>query len=248
MVSGRQSPHRRMDRGGWNHNAHVTWAQRCGIDPAPAWTHPNGGLYLYGTDTFGSMFAEIISHLLATGGKHDLGCDECLIVNQLWQDHRSAIQFLPADYNVNLHQNESWLSNPVMQSYVYHFVARAKERLPEVRWQRTDPLELPYPWDKRSRDFVESWGDDPPASFTLESTVHIETAANLLAAYPTLQIIIRCSTEAIPVACESIKNHDRCMQFAATHTSYLNLIRLLLRVGPNASRISSKSPNPRSLT
>ena len=243
MVSGRQSPHRRMDRGGWNHNAHVTWAQRCGIDPAPAWTHPNGGLYLYGTDTFGSMFAEIISHLLATGGKHDLGCDECLIVNQLWQDHRSGIQFLPADYNVNLHQNESWLSNPVMQSYVYHFVARAKERLPEVRWQRTDPLELPYPWDKRSRDLVESWGDDPPASFTLESTVHIETAANLLAAYPTLQIIIPCSTEAIPVACESIKNHDRCSQFAATHTSYLNLLKLLLRLGPNSSRLEFLAPN-----
>ena len=43
--------------------------------------------YLYGTDTFGTMFAEIISHLLPTGGKHDLGCDECLIVNQLWTEH-----------------------------------------------------------------------------------------------------------------------------------------------------------------
>ena len=91
------------------------------------------------------MFAEIISHFLPTGGKHDLGCDECSIVNQLWQDHRGAIQFLPADYNVNLHQNECWATISVMQSYIYHFAARAKERLPEVRWQRTAPLELPYP-------------------------------------------------------------------------------------------------------
>lgn len=243
MVSGRQSPQRRVDRASWNQLAHEEWARRCDVIAAPAWTHPNGGLYLYGTEAFGLMFAEIISNLFPTGGKHDLGCDECLVVNQLWTFHRSAIRFLPADYNVNLHQNESWLSNPVMQSYIYHFVAKAKERLPEVRWQRTDPLELPYPWDKRSRDLVESWGDDPPASFTLESTVNIETAANLMAAYPTLQIIIPCSTEAIPVACESIKNHDRCMQFAATHTSYLNLLRLFLRLGPNSSRLEFLAPN-----
>ncbi|MCY2973332.1 MAG: hypothetical protein NTW52_01555 [Planctomycetota bacterium] len=188
------------------------------------------------------MFAEIISHLLPTGGKQDHGCDECLIVNQLWQDHRSAIQFLPADFNVNLHQNESWVENPVMQSYIYHFVARAKERLPEVRWQRTDPLELPYPWDKRSRDLVAIWGAGPHASYTLESSVHIETAINLLTAYPTLRIFVPCTNDTNPVACESIKNHDRCGQFAATHTSYLNLLRLMLRVGPNATRVVVHGP------
>ena len=90
MVSGRQSPQRRVDRASWNQMAHEEWARRCDILPAPAWTHPNGGLYLYGTEIFGTMFAEVISHLLPTGGKHDLGCDECLIVNQLWTYHRNA--------------------------------------------------------------------------------------------------------------------------------------------------------------
>jgi hypothetical protein len=168
------------------------------------------------------MFAEIISHLLPTGGKHDLGCDECLVVNQLWTYHRDAIRFLPADYNVNLHQNECWVSNPVMQSYIYHFVARTKERLPEVRWQRTDPVELPYPWDKRSRAIVERWGNQPPDSFELENITHVETAANLLAAYPNLRIIVSGSQDRQMKSCDAIANHDRCGQFAATYTSYLN--------------------------
>lgn len=240
MVSGRQSPHRRVDRGGWNHDAHVTWANRCEIEPAPAWTHPNGGLYLYVTETFGSMFAEIISHFLPTGGKHDLGCDECLVVNQLWQDHRRAIQFLPADYNVNLLQNECWATNPVMQSYIYHFVAKAKERLPDVRWQRTNPLELPYPWDKRSRDLVRNWGDKPPDSFSLENITHIETAANLLAAYPNLKVTVSGTIDGQPSPCDTIPNQNRSEQFAASHTSYLNLLKILLRLGPNASRLVPK--------
>jgi len=240
MVSGRQSPQRRVDRASRNQMAHEEWARRCDVIAAPAWTHPNGGLYLYGTDAFGLMFAEIISHLLPTGGKHDLGCDECLIVNQLWTYHRSAIRFLPADYNVNLHQNDCWVSNPVMQSYIYHFVARAKERLPEVRWQRTDPLEMPYPWGKRSRELVESWGKHPPDSFSLGNNTHIETAANLLAAYPELQIITTSSTDRPIQLCDAIPIQDRSGQFATTHTSYLNLLKLLLRLGPNASRVVLK--------
>ncbi|MCE3017138.1 MAG: hypothetical protein LW870_14860, partial [Pirellula sp.] len=238
MVSGRQSPQRRVDRASWNQMAHEEWARRCDVMAAPAWTHPNGGLYLYGTETFGTMFAEIISHLLPTGGKHDLGCDECLIVNQLWTYHRSAIRFLPADYNVNLHQNDCWVSNPVMQSYIYHFVARTKERLPEVRWQRTDPLELPYPWDKRSRAIVERWGNRPPESFGLENITKVETAANLLAAYPNLRIFATDSREEYSVGCEAIRKHDRYRQFDTSCTSYLNITKLLLRLGPNARRLS----------
>jgi hypothetical protein len=30
--------------------AHEAWARRCDVLPAPSWTHPNGGLYLYGTE------------------------------------------------------------------------------------------------------------------------------------------------------------------------------------------------------
>jgi hypothetical protein len=241
MVSGRQSPQRRVDRASWNQMAHEEWAQRCDVIAAPAWTHPNGGLYLYGTDAFGLMFAEIISNLLPTGGKHDLGCDECLIINHLWTFHRSSIRFLPPDFNINLHQTPSWANNPVMQSYIYHFVGPTKKYLDQCRWQRTSPPELPYPWDKRSRDLVAVWGDQPPVSYTLESIVQIETAANLLAAYPNLGIIASESTIRRQINCEAIGIQDRRAQFDASRTSYMNLPRLLLRLGPNACRLSVAS-------
>jgi hypothetical protein len=128
----RESPQRRVDRASWNQMSHEEWVRRCDVIAAPAWTHPNGGLYLYGTDAFGLMFAEIISNLLPTGGKHDLGCDECLIVNHLWTFHRSSIRFLPPDFNINLHQTPSWANNPVMQSYIYHFIGPTKMYLDEV--------------------------------------------------------------------------------------------------------------------
>jgi len=136
-------------------------------------------------------------------------------------------------------RSDCWVSNPVMQSYIYHFVARAKERLPEVRWQRTDPSELPYPWDKRSRAIVDGWGNRPPDSFMLQNITHIETAASLLAAYPNLQLMVSGSQDSQMKSCDAIPNHDRCGQFAATHTSYLNLLRLMLRLGPNATRIAA---------
>ena len=84
---------------------------------------------------------------------------------------------------------------------------------------------------------VERWGNSPPDSFELENITQVETAANLLTAYPNLQITVACSQDSQLGSCDAIRNHDRCGQFAATHTSYLNLIRLLLRLGPNASRI-----------
>jgi hypothetical protein len=62
--------------------------------------------------------------------------------------------------------------------------------------------------------------------------------------YPKLQIIVSGSQGSQMKSFDAIPNHDRCGQFAATHTSYLNLIRLLLRLGPNASRIV---PNETSL-
>jgi hypothetical protein len=243
MVSGRQSPQRRVDRASWNQMAHEEWARRCDVIAAPAWTHPNGGLYLYGTETFGTMFAEIISHLLPTGGKHDLGCDECLIINHLWTFHRSSIRFLPPDFNINLHQTPAWANNPVMQSYIYHFVGPTKKYLDQCRWQRTSPPELPYPWDKRSRELVAGWGDEPPVSYTLESMVQIETAVNLLSVYPNLGIIASESIIHRQTNCVAIGIHDRRGQFDASCTSYMNLPRLLLRLGPNASRLSVASYN-----
>lgn len=237
MVSGRQSPQRRVDRASWNQMAHEEWARRCDVSPAPGWTHPNGGLYLYGTKTFELIFAEIISHLLPTGGKHDLGCDECLIVNHLWTYHRNAIRFLPPDFNVNLHQNTGWASNPVMQSYIYHFVGPTKKHLEQCRWQRTDPPEIPYPWDSKARSLINRFGNAPPAVWSECNCQSADTIGNLLAAYPDL--IIR--TNAAPLAQKhqeiAIASCDRVHQFAATRTSYLSLAKLLLRLGPNASRV-----------
>jgi hypothetical protein len=95
--------------------------------------------------------------------------------------------------------------------------------------------------------FIDSWlsrKHGHPDPFELESTSHVETAANLLAAYPKLQIIVSGSQGSQMKSCDAIPNHDRCGQFAAIHTSYLKLIRLLHRLGKNASRIV---PNETSL-
>jgi hypothetical protein len=128
-----------------------------------------------------------------------------------------------------------------MQSYIYHFVGPTKKYLDQCRWQRTSPPELPYPWDKRSRELVAGWGDEPPVSYTLESMVQIETAANLLAAYPNLGIIASESIVHRQTNCEDIGIKDRLGQFEVSCTSYMNLPRLLLRLGPNASRLSVAS-------
>jgi hypothetical protein len=61
-----------------------------------------------------------------------------------------------------------------------------------------------------------------PDSFELENITHVETAANLLAAYPNLRIIVSGSQDRQMKSCDAIANHDRCGQFAATYTSYLN--------------------------
>jgi len=243
MISGRQSPQRRVDRASWNQMAHEEWARRCDVIAAPAWTHPNGGLYLYGTDAFGSIFAEIISNLLPTGGKHDLGCDECLIVNQLWTFHRSSIRFLPPDFNINLHQTPAWASNPVMQSYIYHFVGPTKKYLDQCRWQRTIPPELPYPWDRVATRMVQQLGSDSPEFLQLSSCLRSDTIANLLAIYPNLQIEIGMEKRIELARADQIPDHHRAQQFEVTLTSYLNLPRLLLRLGPNAARLIVSQQN-----
>ena len=205
------------------------------------WTHPNTGLNLDGSDVFSTLFAEIIRHLLQTGGKHDLGCDECLIINHLWTFHRSAIRFLPRDFNINLHQTPAWASNPVMQSYIYHFVGQSKKYLDQCRWQRTNPPDLPYFWDTKASTQINRFGDAPPRISGAASCLHSDTIANLLAVYPEMQIQINQRSEQYPCPPDEVKNSYRDQQFAATYTSYFNLPKLLVRVGPNASRISIAS-------
>jgi hypothetical protein len=238
MVSGRQSPQRRVDRASWNQMAHEEWARRCDVLAAPAWTHPNGGLYLYGTDAFGLMFAEIISNLLPTGGKHDLGCDECLIVNHLWTFHRRSIRFLPPDFNINLHQTPAWANNPVMQSFIYHFVGPTKKHLDQCRWQRTIPPELPYPWDAKANALANRFGENPPRIWKASNCLQSDTIANLLAIYPQIRIEIMQVLDQSPRQTDEVRNVDRNQQFNATHTSYLCLPKLLLRLGPNSRRIN----------
>ena len=51
-------------------------------------------------------------------------------------------------------------------------------------------LGLSYPWDKRSLKLVESCEIHPPDSFSLGNNTNIETATNLLAAFPYVEIIL----------------------------------------------------------
>lgn len=229
IVAERQCAQNRIDNGGWQKRAHEVWAKRCRVDPAPTWMHPNGGLYLYGTERFASMFERITQYIVLTYGAHDHATDESLIINQLWQDHSDAIAFLPGDYNVSMLQASEWAGNPVMQSFVYHFIGGTKTHLSKCRWQRLDPPELPFPAIQRSRELVETWKHDPPATFDIGPIFRSEVAANLLAIYPNLIISGSWSSDA-NLRDERIDSHDD------TFSTHLVLTRFLLRLGVNARR------------
>jgi hypothetical protein len=126
----------------------------------------------------------------------------------------------------------------VMQSYIYHFVGPTKKYLEQCRWQRTSPPELPYPWDSRAHALVKRFDAAPPFVWQASSCLHSDTIANLLAIFPQMRIQI--DQVPYPSTCrtDEISNADRKQQFAATYTSYLNLPKLLLRLGPNASRVT----------
>ncbi len=148
--------------------------------------HPNGGLYLYGTERFASLFERIVQYLIVTFGASDQASDESLIVNQLWNDNPDVIAFLPGDYNVSMLQAPEWATNPVMQSFVYHFIGQSKPYLDRCRWLRTDPPELAYPGNRPSSELIAEWQHNPPAQSDVGSIFRPELAANLPAVYPDL--------------------------------------------------------------
>ena len=230
IVAERQCALNRLDDGGWQRKSHEEWGKRCRLLPAPAWIHPNGGFYLYGTDAFTSLFERIAQYLIVTYGASDWASDEALIINQLWHDRPDDIVFLPGDFNVSMLQNTDWAANPVMQSFIYHFIGQSKSRMDGCRWQRTDPPELPHPWDKATQPIIDAFGTSPPASFDLGQVVRAETAANLLAVYPELIVSGTWTTKPAP------SDPVLLQQASKTYTAHLLLTRLLLRLGVNARR------------
>ena len=229
MVAERQCAQNRIDNGGWQKTAHETWAKRCRLKPAPTWLHPNGGLYLYGTDAFSRMFDRINQYLIVTYGASDQATDESLIINQLWNDHPVSIAFLPGDFNVSMLQASDWATNSVMQSYIYHFIGPSKAYLDGCDWQRTDPPMLPYPNHFPSVEFVKAFGEHPPAIFDIGPVFTPEFAANLLAVYPNLIVSGTWSDE--------LNSRDeRLTDMDETFSSHLVLTRFLLRLGINARR------------
>ncbi|WP_246112373.1 hypothetical protein [Allorhodopirellula solitaria] len=229
MVSDRQCAHNRLDNGGWQKRAHEIWAKRCHMKPAPTWMHPNGGLYLYGTQKFARMFERIAQYLIVTHGANDQATDESLIINQLWKDHPAAIEFLPPDFNTSMVQMLEWAANPVMQTWIYHFIQSSKHYLPDCRWQRNDLIELPFPGNKRSRDLISQWGSTPPATYDIGPILRVQPVANLLAAYPDLIVTGTWSNNPDLRASQLSESDD-------TFSSHLMLTRFLLRLGINARR------------
>ncbi len=88
--------------------------------------------------------SESFQYLIVTFGANDQATDESLIINQLWNDHAETITFLPPDFNVSMLQTPEWATNPVMQSFVYHFIGPSKPHLDRCHWQRSNPPELPF--------------------------------------------------------------------------------------------------------
>ena len=230
MVAERQCAQNRIDNGGWQKTAHDIWAKRCRLNPAPTWMHPNGGLYLYDTETFARMFERIIQYLIVTFGANDQATDESLIINQLWNDHADLITFLPPDFNVSMLQTPEWATNPVMQSFVYHFIGPSKPHLDRCRWLRCDPPELPFPDNRQSIELINEWKDKPPARYDVGTIFRPDLAANLLATYPNL-IVSGMWSDELTVYDERLTSLDE------TFSSHLLVLtRFLIRLGVNARR------------
>lgn len=229
MVAERQCAQNRIDNGGWQKTAHEIWAKRCRLNPAPTRMHPIGGLYLYDTETFSRIFERIIQYLIDTFGANDQATDESLIINQLRNDQPESITFLPPDFNVSMLQMPEWTTNPVMQSFVYHFIGPSKLYLDRCRWQLTDPPELPYPENRRSIELIKEWKDEPPTIFDVGSVFRPDLAANLLAVYPNLTVSGTRSKEL------SVYD-ERLMSLDETFSSHLVLTRFLIPLGVNVRR------------
>jgi hypothetical protein len=229
VVAERQCALNRIDDGGWQRRAHEIWAERCGLKPAFTWLHPNGGLYLYETAMYAPMFWRIQKHLIPTWGAHDQATDESLIINQLFNDHPGYITFLPGDFNVSVQQAPEWATNPVMQSYVYHFIGKSKPHLAKCQWRRFDPPELPFANDPKAKRLIREWGGNPPAEYDVGPIFTPRHAANLLAVYPELVVSGQWSDE-------PERLDPRHISHAETTSSHLVLTRFLLRLGVNARR------------
>ncbi len=229
MVAERQCAQNRIDNGDWQKSAHEIWARRCRLKPAPTWMHPNGGLYLYGTESFGKLFERIVQYLIVTLGANDQATDESLIINQLWHDDPDAITFLPGDFNVSMLQSPEWATNPVMQSFIYHFIGPSKPHLETCRWQRTDPPELPFPGHRPSVELINEWKRDPPTHFNVGPVFHPNFAANLLSVYPGLTVSGTWSDDL------TVRD-GRLTSMDYTFSAHLVLTRFLLRLGVNSRR------------
>ena len=229
IVAERQCALNRIDDGGWQQRAHQIWADRCGLRPAPTWLHPNGGLYLYGTEMYRPMFERILQHLIPTWGASDQATDESLIINQLWNDYPESIKFLPGDFNVSMLQNPEWAAKPVMQSFVHHFIGTSKSNLKTCRWRRTDPPELPFPSNTKSKELIQQWGVSPPEEHDIGPIFTPQLAGNLLAVYPYLTVTGEWSND-------PFRLDPRMLSHADTASSHLVLTRFLLRLGVNARR------------
>ncbi len=127
-----------------------------------------------------ALFERIIQYLIVTFGANDQATDESLIINQLWNDHAETITFLPPDFNVSMLQTPEWATNPVMQSFVYHFIGPSKPHLDRCHWQRSNPPELPFPDNRQSSELINEWKDDPPARYDIGTIFRPDLAANLL--------------------------------------------------------------------
>ena len=90
---------------------------------------------------------------------------------------------------------------------------------------------------QRACNLIARFGQNPHAVWKASNCLYSDTIANLLAEYPSFLIQIDPEPVLTPYRSEEIGCNDRAQQIAATHTSYLYLPKLLLRLGPNSSRL-----------
>ena len=238
MVSCYQSLDRQTDAASWVHRVHTQWSSVLEVPTAPAWLHPNGGIYLYSTEHFTPMFDAILHKVLQRLEAGEFVSDECLIINRLWHNHRQAIEYLPLNFDVTLPQYDVWMRNPVMQTYIYHYVSHAKEYLPHCRWQRGPNPEVPYADNQRTMEITNQLENTTKLHLEIDNQQDAQTIANLLSLYPSLEISFTIKAGEKSTSISEIKEDQHLMQMLATHTVHLLLPSVLQLAGVNANRLT----------
>lgn len=116
-------------------SSHRHWAGKLGIPISPVWAHPNGGLWMYNTQSHAEMIEFVGTHSAFDRQTLYKIMDEATMINAAWKFHREQLYYLPQRFNTILADWPFACTEDRLMTYCYHYVASIKSRIPSAIWQ-----------------------------------------------------------------------------------------------------------------